>query len=346
MSKEIKCVVWDLDNTVWDGVLLESADVTLKPGIAEIVRELDNRGIVQSIASKNNRTDALAKLQEFGLADYFLYPEIHWNAKSTSVENIRKNLNLGIDTFLFIDDQPFELEEVQSVHEQVLCFDAAEYEGLLELPRLNPKLITDDSRRRRLMYLEDMQRNADEESYEGPKEEFLATLDMKFVISEAQEVDLQRAEELTLRTNQLNSTGITYDYDELDALRTDENHQLLVCELTDKYGSYGKIGLALVEIKPDAHHLKLLLMSCRVLSRSVGSVFLTYLMQSAKEAGKKFRADFRQTERNRMMFVTYRFAGFREVSNEAGMTLLEHDLAVISPYPGYIDLHVPATSHN
>lgn len=343
MSKEIKCVVWDLDNTVWDGVLLESSKVTLKPGVEAIIRELDNRGILQSIASKNNREDALAKLEEFGLREYFLYPEIHWNAKSTSIENIRKNLNIGLDTFLFMDDQPFELEEVQSVHELVFCLNAVEYQNMLDMPRLQPKMITNDSRRRRLMYIEDMQRSTEEATYEGPKEEFLSSLNMKFIISEAREEDLKRAEELTVRTNQLNSTGITYDYDELNHFRLDLNHKLHVCELTDKYGSYGKIGLALVEVTEEAHQLKLLLMSCRVMSRGVGTVLLTYLMQSAKKEGKHFSAAFRQTDRNRMMFVTYRFAGFKEVANEDGLLTLEHNLNKINPYPSYIDVQVPVT---
>ncbi|GGA37409.1 hypothetical protein GCM10007416_07890 [Kroppenstedtia guangzhouensis] len=345
MNKEIKCVVWDLDNTIWDGVLLESPDVTLKPGLPEIIRELDSRGILQSIASKNNREDALAKLREFNLEEYFLYPEIHWNAKSSSIENICKNLNIGIDTLAFIDDQPFELQEVKSVHEQVLCLHAEEYQRLLDMPRFQPKMITEDSRRRRLMYMEDMQRKQDEEGYEGPKEEFLASLGMKFVITEAREEDLKRAEELTLRTNQLNSTGITYDYDELNCYRTDPNHLLLVCELTDKYGSYGKIGLALLQMEKEVNCLKLLLMSCRVMSRGVGTVLLTYLMQRTKEAGKRFRAEFRQTQRNRMMFVTYRLAGLKEVGQRGDISILEHHLEKLNSYPPYIEVQTPDEVH-
>ncbi|SFS44357.1 HAD-IIIC family phosphatase [Marininema halotolerans] len=341
MSKEIKCVVWDLDHTIWEGVLLESSHVTLKPGITEIIHELDRRGILQSIASKNNREDALKKLREFGLAEYFLYPEIHWNAKSTSIEAIRIQLNIGLDTFAFIDDQPFEREEVKSVHEEVLCMDAVKYRELLHLSRMQPKRLTADSSRRRLMYIENMKRQQEEEIYEGPKEAFLSSLKMKFVISEAREEDLQRAEELTLRTNQLNSTGITYDYDELNFFRQDPNHLLLVCELTDRYGSYGKIGLALIHKRAEADYLKLLLMSCRVMSRGVGTVLLTHLMQQTKNAGKRFLAEFCQTDRNRMMFVTYRLAGFKEVDQRGDISILEHPLEKLYPFPSYMDVQVP-----
>lgn len=340
--KEIKCVIWDLDNTVWDGILLESDNVTLKPGIVEIIKTLDARGILHSIASKNNHDDAMAKLREFEIDQYFLYPEINWNAKSASIAKIQQNLNIGMDTLLFIDDQAFEREEVASEHAEVFCLDALEYATLLAHPRLNPKYITEDSARRRLMYLEDLQRKGLEDEFTGPREEFLATLGMKFIISEAQEADLQRAEELTVRTNQLNATGRTFTYDELNTIRLSPDYKLLVCELTDKFGSYGKIGVALVEINENIWHLRLLLMSCRVMSRGVGTVLMSYLLNSAKQAGARFHADFVPTDRNRQMYITYKFANFKEIqTNEDGSVVMENDLSMIQPFPKYIDIITP-----
>ncbi|AKF95955.1 HAD-IIIC family phosphatase [Brevibacillus laterosporus] len=341
IKETIKCVVWDLDNTIWDGVLLESEEVQLRPNIAEIIKELDSRGILHSIASKNNHDDVMKKLEEFELTEYFLYPEIHWDAKSTSLKNIQKNLNVGMDTILFIDDQQFELDEVKSVHPDVMCMNHTEYTKLLIHPRLQPRFITKDSKFRRQMYLEDIKRNQSEQSFQGPHESFLASLQMKFIISEAKEDDLRRAEELTIRTNQLNSTGITYDYDELNSFRKRDDYKLLVCELTDRYGSYGKIGLALVEITNTTWHVKLLLMSCRVMSRGVGSVLLSYIMQQAKEGGKQLLAEFRRTDRNRMMYATYCFANFKEyLSREDGFIIFEHDLSSIQPYPPFIEVQV------
>lgn len=338
-SKEAKCVVWDLDNTLWDGTLLESDTVTLKPGIPEILAALDARGILNSIASKNNHEDAIGKLREFGLEDYFLYPEINWNAKSTSIASIQKNLNLGIDTFVFLDDQAFEREEVAAAHPQVACLDASRYTDLLTLPPLNPRFLTDDSARRRKMYRDDIRRKEAEDTFKGTPEKFLSTLDMVFTITRAREEDLKRAEELTIRTHQLNSTGVTYDYDELDAFRTSDRHRLYVAELTDKYGPYGKIGLAMAEIGETHWHLKLLLMSCRVMSRGVGGTLLTHIMREAREDGKKLMADFRKTDRNRMMYVTYKFANFKEARSEGdGHVLLENDLTQIAPFPPHIKM--------
>ncbi len=340
-EKEIKCVVWDLDNTLWDGVLLESGQVRLKKNIPEIIETLDKRGILHSIASKNSFDDASKKLKEFGVEHYFLYPEINWNAKSVSLENIQKNLNIGMDSMLFIDDQVFEREEVQSVHKAVTCLDASKYLNLPAHPRLNPTLITEDSRRRRLMYLEEMQRNRKEENFQGPQEQFLESLDMEFLISEAHEEDLKRAEELTVRTNQLNTTGQTYSYEELNRFRISDSHKLLVCELNDTFGSYGKIGLALVEMTETHWHLKLLLMSCRVMSRGVGTVLLSHIMQQAKSEEKRLLADFKKTDRNRMMYITYKFANFKEYSsNRNGISLLENNLSRIQPFPPYIDVKI------
>lgn len=339
-EKSIKCVVWDLDNTVWEGVLLEDKDVKLRDGIVAIIEELDRRGILQSIASKNDHDAAWAKLTELGIAEYFIYPQINWNAKSSSVKAIAKLINIGIDTLAFIDDQPFEREEVNFAVPEVLCIDSADLSGLLAMSEMNPRFITDDSRLRRHMYMSDIERNVAEEQFEGTQEEFLASLDLRFSIAPVGESDLQRAEELTVRTHQLNATGYTYSYEELDEIRKSDRHQLLVASLEDKYGTYGKIGLMLVECGEEIWTLKLLLMSCRVMSRGVGTVMLNHIMRVAKEAGVRLQAEFVPTDRNRMMMITFKFAGFNEVEQKDGLVILESDLSQIQPMPYYITLEV------
>lgn len=340
-QKEIKCVVWDLDNTVWEGILLEGDNLELKPGIADVIKTLDQRGILHSIASRGDHTDAMKKLHEFQLDDYFLYPQISWNAKSQSIADIQKNLNIGMDTLMFIDDQLFERDEVNSEHPEITCINASEYLTLPSLPRLNPRFITKDSKRRRFMYLQDETRKQDENNFKGLHKEFLASMDIRFTISEAKNDDLERAEELTKRTNQLNATGSTYDYDELKMYLASENHLLFVCGLTDKYGDYGKIGLALVEKLKDYYHVRLLLMSCRVMSFGVGTVLLSHIMQMARKKGKKVRADFKHTGRNRVMFVTFKFADFKEIqSPESGTLLFENELTSIQEFPPYVNVTV------
>ncbi|MBF0425583.1 MAG: HAD-IIIC family phosphatase [Magnetococcales bacterium] len=341
-EKKIKCVVWDLDNTLWDGTLAEGDAVRLRSEAVAVIKTLDERGILQSIASRNTHDQAMAQLRMFGLEEYFLYPQINWGAKAASIEQIAQSLNIGIDTLAFIDDQPFERDEVRFVLPQVLTIDAADIARIPAMPSMNPRFVTSDSKQRRAMYQNDQRRDQVEKAFTGPKEEFLAGLGMVITIALAQEEDLQRAEELTVRTNQLNATGYTYSYEELDAFRQSDQHLLLIAGLDDKYGTYGKIGLALIEKGTEAWTIKLLLMSCRVMARGVGSILIQYLRQMARKAGVRLRAEFVTTDRNRMMLITYRFAHFSELSTDAnGVTLLENDLSHATPLPNYVQLQAP-----
>jgi FkbH-like protein len=344
-KQSIKCVVWDLDNTVWDGILLEDREVALRPHVVHLLKTLDERGILHSIASRNDREVAMAKLKELGIDEYFLYPQINWNSKAASVTQIARDVNVGLDAIAFVDDQPFEREEVAFTHRQVLCLDSALLDDLLDRPEFKPRFITEDSRQRRRMYQADIERNREEADYTGPKEEFLATLGMIFTIAPCREEDLQRAEELTVRTNQLNTTGYTYSYEELDALRQSPRHKLLISSLEDRHGTYGKIGLTLIEMgKTEMGEavwtVKLLLMSCRVMSKGVGTIMIHHVLRMAKEAGVKLRAELIPNDRNRQMLITYRFAGFKEVEKVGEVSIMENDFSALQPPPPYVDLRI------
>jgi FkbH-like protein len=345
-KQSIKCVVWDLDDTVWDGILLEDPEVRVRQDVVEILKALDERGILHSIASRNDHDAAMARLREHGLEEYFLYPQINWNSKAASIAQIAKDINIGLDAVAFVDDQPFEREEVAFSHGKVLCLDSRRLEGLLDRAEFTPRFITEDSKVRRRMYLADIRRNREEADFVGPTEEFLATLGMVFTIAPARESDLQRAEELTVRTHQLNTTGYTYSYEELEELSRSPRHKLLVASLTDRHGTYGKIGLTLIECGPEVWPkvwtVKLLLMSCRVMSKGVGSILLNYIMTLAREAGVRLRAEFVSNGRNRQMLITYKFAGFKEIGREGETAILENDLTLIQPFPGYVDVRIEA----
>jgi FkbH-like protein len=340
-TRTVKCVVWDLDGTIWDGVLLEDGEVRVRPEVVETLEALGDRGILNSIASRNDFDAAMARLEQAGIHEHFVYPQIGWWPKSRSVAEVARRINIGIDTLAFVDDQQFELEEVAFAHPGVLGVPAVEIEAAVQdRPEFQPRFVTDESRMRRHLYRSEEMRTREEAEFAGTDEEFLATLGMVFTIAPVGDEDLERAEELTVRTNQLNSTGRTYSYEELDALRHDPGHLLMVASLEDRYGPYGKIGLALVERGQPAWTLRLLLMSCRVMSRGVGTLLLGHVMQLAREAGARLRAELVETGRNRMMYVTYRFAGFEEVERDGDRVLLESDLSRIQPPPEYVDFRV------
>jgi FkbH-like protein len=332
----VKCVVWDLDGTIWRGVLLEDRAVVLNGDVVDLIRSLDQRGILHSIASRNDPDAAIAQLARFGIADYFLCPQIHWLPKSESVREVARRLNIGSRGIAFVDDDVFELQEVCSALPDVVCVDSARIVDIVQKSRaFAPRFITDESQHRRHMYLTDFRRDEVENAHTGTREDFLQSLEMELTISEAAEEDLQRAEELTIRTSQLNTTGRVFSYEELDALRRSQDHLVLVASLRDRFGSYGKIGLALIAVRPELWMIQLLLMSCRVMSRGVGAVLLHRIMDMARDRDVRLQAEFVDTGRNRVMYITYRFAGFREVGSDGEVLTLEADLHrphVAAPY--------------
>jgi FkbH-like protein len=338
-ARPVKCVIWDLDNTVWDGVLLEDPSVRPRPEVLHVLRTLDDRGILHSIASRNDSSAARAKLAELGIGDLFLYPQINWGSKSESVATIVARLNINPDAVAFVDDQAFEREEVNSRLPDVRCVDATEVAGLPALPAYQPAFVTEESRQRRHLYRAGIDRDCAAEEFTGTSEEFLATLDMVFTISPATVDDLRRAEELTVRTHQLNTTGRTYSFEELEQLQRSEDHLLVLAELTDRFGSYGKIGLALVELGERAWRVRLLLMSCRVMSRGVGTVLLNEIQRLAAAKGVRLEADFVANDRNRMMYVTYRMGGFREVRRDGDEVVLEGPAGDVPASPPYLRVH-------
>jgi FkbH-like protein len=346
----VKCVVWDLDGTVWDGILLEDRNVRLNPHVVETLRRLDARGILHSIASRNDEHDALAELDKQGIRDFFLYPQINWNAKAVSVARIAELLRIGLDTIAFVDDEQFDREEVQFSHPSVRCYPATDVAMLPELHELTPATITVEARNRRQLYAAQAVRDEKEREFVGPQDAFLASLGMSLTISRAGESDLTRSEELTVRTHQLNTTGRTFSKTELVEFVRSPTHEVFVARLIDKYGPYGQIGLGVVERRPQVWRLRLFLLSCRVLSRGIGAPFLRALADAAAEEGASLEAEVIPNERNRMMLVTLRFLGFREATREGPVTVLRAP-AELPPFPSHLSVRwserdpVPTTVH-
>ncbi len=335
----IKCVVWDLDETIWTGILSENDKLTLREGISDLIESLDSRGILNSIASRNNFDDAVSTLESFSLRDYFVYPQINWNSKSEAIEAIKTSLNIGYNTIAFIDDQDFELAEVKSVHPEVTCIHANDIRTLLQNEKFITSISTEEGKSRRLMYQTDEERSKEETKFAN-NIEFLQSLNMKLSIKLATENDLNRIHELTVRTNQLNATGYTYSYEELKALLKSPSHHIYVAELEDKFGSYGKIGVTLLETSGTSLTIKLLLISCRVISRGIGTTLISFIINKGISASKRTLAEFLPTSRNNLMYITYKFANFKEISKIGNLGVLLEYYGPSSPikYAPYITL--------
>lgn len=336
--KQIKCVIWDLDGTLWKGTLSEGDNVFIPEYVKNVVTELDRRGIIQSIVSKNSFEPAMAKLKQLGVDEYFLCPQISWNPKSEGIKSILEILNLKPEAVAFIDDTPFERDEAKSVHPKISVYEDDEIKALVDRPEFQVRFITEDASKRRLMYQADIKRQDAEKTFSGTSDEFLASLGMKLDIKKVTEKDLQRVEELTLRTHQLNSTGYTYSYEELLSMSKSDDYLFYICGLNDKYGDSGKVGLLLLKKEEGALALKLLIVSCRVMSRGIGSVLLCYATIVAKKLGLKLYADFLETEHNRIMYITYKLNGFEEVSEDGNKLVLEYAQENPKPLPDYLEI--------
>ncbi|GAB3466561.1 HAD-IIIC family phosphatase [Actinophytocola sediminis] len=308
----VKCLVWDLDDTLWQGTLLEDDTVELFDGVLDVIRTLDDRGILHSVASKNDYDLALARLTALGIADYFVVPEIGWGPKSASVRAIADRLRFAPSAMAFIDDRPQERAEVAFTLPDVRCYPAEEVRSLVGLPEFTPRTVTVDSRRRRQMYQAGFERDAERAAFRGPDLDFLRSLEVQMGISRATPAELGRVEELTLRTTQLNTTGVFYAEDTLRTMLANPGHEVLTVTVADRFGPYGAIGVVVLDRHDDVWHVKLLATSCRTVSLGVGGQILTWLVGEAHRAGVHLLADFRPTERNRIMEITYRFAGFTD----------------------------------
>lgn len=308
----VKCLVWDLDDTLWRGTLLEAPDVRLPSGIRQVISTLDSRGILQSISSKNDYDHAWERLEQLGVAEYFVHPQIGWGRKSDAVIHIAEQLNFATGTIAFIDDQPSERAEVAFRAPGIRCYPAEQALALPGLAEFSPPVVTIDARRRRQMYQASFRREAERESFRGPDEEFLRSLELAMTILRAGKDDLTRVEELTMRTSQMNATGVHYPDEVLLGLVADPGHEVLTVTLADRFGPHGAVGVLLLAYHPALWHLKLLATSCRVVSFGAGAVILNWLIDQAARAGVHLAADFRPTGRNRIMDIAYRFAGFTD----------------------------------
>ena len=192
----------------------------------------------------------MAKLTELDVAEYFVLPRISWAPKSGAVREIAAELNFAPGTMAFVDDQPAERAEVRYHLPEVRCYAAEELARIAELPEFNPATVTTDSRRRRQMYQAGFRRTSAQAEFAGSDQDFLRSLELEMVIQRAGEDELSRVEELTLRTSQMNATGVHYSDAVLRGLLDDPRHEVLVTTMADRFGPHGAVGVLLLANGP------------------------------------------------------------------------------------------------
>jgi FkbH-like protein len=274
----IKVVIWDLDETFWNGTLSEGGITAYADHIA-MVRTLVDRGIMCAICSKNDFDTARAKLEELGIWDAFVFSHIDWTPKGQAVQSILARMGLRDENALFLDDNALNLEEVKFFSPRIACVDAtgstdgsaADLTGLLDLPQLQGKPDPDHSRLEQYRVLE--AKESDLKAGDLSNEEFLRQSDIKVRLVTDFDDHMDRVLELINRTNQLNFTKERVTTEEqkqslIETLRIPGIHAGLV-EVRDRYGDYGMVGFFCIRMRFDGTTVHHFAFSCRTLNMGV-----------------------------------------------------------------------------
>jgi len=329
-AAKVKCVAWDLDDTLWDGTIGEDGPdgVSPRPMALSLIRQLDARGILQTIASKNDFDRAWPKIVELGLADFFLYPAIHWEPKSGSIRRIADELDINVDTFAFIDDSAFERAEVGRTLPQVRTFDAAEIGDLLARREFDVP-VSDVSRTRRQSYLVQARRKKVSGSWDGDTDDFLKSCNMVMRIGPVSAERVPRCLELLQRSNQFNLSATRYAEAEFRSLLADVGIECFAFDVADDFGDYGIVGFAAVRLEDDGPVLIDFVMSCRVARKRIEDAFLHWYADRARRRGDiRLFVRMRETDRNGPLRDALSAVNLPRIApKQAGTTeIIEYDL--------------------
>ncbi len=329
-APQLKCLVWDLDNTLWNGTLIETEDpsiLRLNPLVKRTLRQLDERGILLSIASRNDHAAAWTVVEQLGLAEYFLYPQIHWNAKSGSLRQIAASLNIGVDALALIDDSAFERREVAHALPQVRTYDITDLPGLLNRPECQVPA-TEESRNRRNMYRAEAERTTLLQTSNTNLVDFLAACHLQTeLFTPATEEERIRCLELVVRTNQLNMSGRKYNPEQFASVLARPGHTAFAFRCRDDYGSYGTVGFGQYRVEGERLVFTEFAMSCRVAGKFVESALFVALLR--REGCTRGEFEILKTKKNILLRNTLEGIGFRKVEEEENRILYHFDAALL-----------------
>ena len=317
----IKCVVWDIDNTLLAGTYLESGAQPPAPDaeLLSAARQLDGRGIVHALASRNPPSAAEYVAAVTGLP--FAAAECGWGRKSDAIRRIMDELGFAPDAVAFVDDDLMERAEVAAALPGVLVLSPEEAAEAPAWPDFSPAVLTAEGRRRGEMYAERRRREDAARTFGGSRDDFLRHVGTRVSIAPAGPPDLPRLHELSVRTHQFNTALEPVSEAALAARLGADGHRLTVVRLRDQFGDDGIVGGAVTAAggaggqagaDPASWRVSLLVMSCRALGRGVLDALLAALCRQAADAGAaELLIPCLITDRNVPLRLALAAAGFR-----------------------------------
>jgi len=341
-----KAVVVDLDNTLWGGVIGEDGMTGIKvgseyPGAAyqalqRALLDLSRRGILLAVCSKNNMDDAMEALDQHpGMlirAKDFAALRINWTDKAQNLREIAEELNIGIDSLAFVDDNRFEREQVRAALPEVtvieLPHDPLGYAAAVRNCPLFERLsLSAEDRQRTTMYAEQRQRAGAEQNFQS-KEDFFRFLEQEVDIAPVSDATLSRVAQLTQKTNQFNMTTRRYTEQQIAEMSSNPEWEILSIKVKDRFGDHGLVGVAISHRQGEQCEVDTLLMSCRVIGRTIETAFLAVVAERAAARGcKQLVGRFLPTKKNAPARDFYAQHGFSRHDSNGDGTLWTFDLA-------------------
>jgi FkbH-like protein len=332
-----KCVVLDLDNTLWGGVVGEEGPAGVKIGTGDPegeafldlhykLKSLQARGVLLAICSKNNPADVqevFATRPEIPLRlEDFAAMEIGWGPKHEGLRRIASALNIGTDSLVFVDDNPAEVSLIQQMMPEVrtvlLPADPAEYPLALErLSDFEKLTILEEDVQKTAKYRENRQRQELRAASGDDLAAYLASLGTDLTICRARKDDLPRVHQLFAKTNQFNLTTQRYSPGEVDLFATSPACELWVAQARDRFGDMGTVGVALLKKQGRTLLIDSLLLSCRAMGRGIETALMNHIKGRLLEGtvGLELRGRFVPTPKNKPVESFYEEQGFRVIEN-------------------------------
>jgi FkbH-like protein len=332
-GKSKKALIFDCDNTLWKGILGEDGfdGIEMSPSskyggifaeIQAMALVLNKQGILIGLCSKNNPDDVnevIASHPDMQLREKLIAIKIvNWKDKVTNLKTISNELNIGLDSLVFVDDSSFEVNLIREQLQEVMVLQVPD--KLYEYPKMfreslglfyNLSLTTEDNKKNE-MYKDQVKRESIKKEFKDI-EDYLASLELKIIIFENDESIIPRMSQMSQKTNQFNLTTKRYTESDIQHFIYDKNTDVYAFSVEDKFGDSGVTGLSIVSLNSDINiaDIDTLLMSCRVIGRNIEYVFMDYIIEKMKEKYiKTIRAKFITTQKNEQVELFYEKCSF------------------------------------
>src|SRR3989344_1270704 len=336
-SKTKKCLVLDLDNTLWGGVIGEDGVEGIKLGpdkegkpfldFQRKILELFERGVILAINSKNNHEDAMEVIRNHKYMllreDHFACIKINWQDKANNIKEIAKELDIGVDSIVFLDDDKTNRALIRELIPEVAVIDLPEDVSLYPLVIKNLKFfnlfnITKEDAERGKMYIDQKKRSVFKLSVDD-LDTFIKKLEIKVLVRLADESTLNRITQLTQKTNQFNLTTKRYKDEDIYELFRADHYLVESVMVADKFGDYGTTGVVIIkkDLVEKCWNIDTFLLSCRILGKNIEFALMKDIIEKAKIAGmKSIKGIFIPTKKNKPAENFFEDCGFITAKNQ------------------------------